>query len=195
MPSKAETGTTGVPPPSSSSTSSSTQPIGSSTEFIPNIFYTLYQIQKDPNKSNNQLEMKTGFIRHRLRTCKSLIKDNEKTFELLSKSTEEWDQFICNRENELQIKKNVLLDLRAKISKTLTDSDYKPEHKKEESIEEETANHSPIENSTNDVVPEAQEKQTTADVDETRNENAEDVAKDTVEDAVEDDADDVIMEL
>lgn len=155
IPQDSENDTFTIPPSSSSSKSSSITNTTSSTEFIPHIFYTLYQIQKDPNNSNNQLENKTGLIRHRLRNCKNLIKENDNSIELLSKSTEEWEQFITNRENELQIKKNVLLNLRGKISDILTRSNYVPkkeesklEEKQYESNTENEENHVKIENST-----------------------------------------------
>lgn len=147
IPQDSENDTFTIPPSSSSSKSSSIANTTSSTEFIPHIFYTLYQIQKDPNNSNNQLENKTGLIRHRLRNCKNLIKENDDSIELLSKSTEEWDQFINNRENELQIKKNVLLNIRSKISEILTKNDYV---RKEETEDGNGENHVKIEDSTQD---------------------------------------------
>ena len=147
IPQDSENDTFTIPPSSSSSKSSSIANTKSSTEFIPHIFYTLYQIQKDPNNSNNQLENKPGLIRHRLRNCKNLIKENDDSIELLSKSTEEWEQFISNRENELQIKKNVLLNVRSKISEILTKNDYV---RKEETNDENSENHVKIEDSTQD---------------------------------------------
>ncbi|CAB4255399.1 Cse2p [Maudiozyma barnettii] len=127
IPQKSEKETFTIPPGSSSSKSSSTQSTVATTEFIPHIFYTLYQIQKDPNRSNNQLETKTGLIRHRLRNCKTLIRESDSSLELLSKTTDEWEQFIMNRENELQIKKKVLVDLRGRISEILTNCNYEPD--------------------------------------------------------------------
>ncbi|SMN21570.1 similar to Saccharomyces cerevisiae YNR010W CSE2 Subunit of the RNA polymerase II mediator complex [Maudiozyma saulgeensis] len=136
IPPKSENETFTIPPGSSSSKSSSTQSTVATTEFIPHIFYTLYQIQKDPNRSNNQLETKTGLIRHRLRNCKTLIRESDSSLELLSKSTNEWEQFITNRENELQIKKNVLLDLRSKISEILTNCNYEPDSEETDPVTE-----------------------------------------------------------
>lgn len=101
--------------------SSSNRPVSSSisttnaAEFIPRLFYSLHQIRKDPNNSANQLETATGFIKHRLKSCKSLIVNNEDCKRLLGKTTEEWHEYIKNREKELQVKRKVLNDLSAKI--------------------------------------------------------------------------------
>ncbi|CAR26957.1 hypothetical protein ZYGR_0I02270 [Zygosaccharomyces rouxii] len=84
----------------------STQP----SEFVPHLFYSLYQIRKDPSNSN-QLETSTGFIKHRLKNCKSLIATNEDCRNLLSKSVEEWQQDIRNKEKELEVKRKMLDDL------------------------------------------------------------------------------------
>ncbi|QHS75910.1 Cse2p [Saccharomyces paradoxus] len=89
----------------------------SNGEFIPHIFYSLHQIRKDPNNLSNQLETSTGSIRHRLKLCKSLISENEDTKELLSKSPSEWQDIIHQREQELQIKRDVLDDLYRKLQR------------------------------------------------------------------------------
>ncbi|CAI1693520.1 hypothetical protein SEUBUCD646_0N03240 [Saccharomyces eubayanus] len=89
----------------------------SNGEFIPHIFYSLHQIRKDPNNLSNQLETSTGSIRHRLKLCKSLISEHEDTKNLLSKSPSEWEDFIQQREQELQIKRNVLDDLYRKLQR------------------------------------------------------------------------------
>lgn len=81
-----------------------------SSEFIPHLFYSLYQIRKDPSNSN-QLETSTGFIKHRLKNCKNLIATNEECRKLLSKSVEEWQQEIHNKEKELEVKHKMLDDL------------------------------------------------------------------------------------
>ncbi|SJM85493.1 related to Mediator of RNA polymerase II transcription subunit 9 [Zygosaccharomyces bailii] len=81
-----------------------------SSEFIPHLFYSLYQIRKDPSNAN-QLENSTGFIRHRLKNCKSLIANNEECRNLLSKSAEEWQEHIRSREKELMVKRKMLDDL------------------------------------------------------------------------------------
>lgn len=80
------------------------------TEFIPHLFYALYQVRKDPSNSN-QLETSTGFIKHRLKNCKNLIATNEDCRSLLSKSVEEWQQDIRNKEKELEVKRKMLDDL------------------------------------------------------------------------------------
>ncbi|CAI4036108.1 hypothetical protein SMKI_14G3270 [Saccharomyces mikatae IFO 1815] len=89
----------------------------SNGEFIPHIFYSLHQIRKDPNNLSNQLETSTGSIRHRLKLCKSLISDNEDTKNLLSKTPSEWRDIIHQREQELQIKRDVLDDLYHKLQR------------------------------------------------------------------------------
>lgn len=90
-------------------------------EFIPHLFYSLHQIRKDPNSSANQLETSTAFIKHRLKNCKSLIANNDDCKRLLSKTTEEWHEYIQNREKELEVKRKVLKDLKNKIA-TLQDT-------------------------------------------------------------------------
>lgn len=87
----------------------------SSNEFIPHVFYSLYNITKDPNNSSNNLESATGFIRHRLRSSKQLIKDDTKLIELLSKSTEDWEKFLESRRVELNVKNDILQKLKLKI--------------------------------------------------------------------------------
>ncbi|CAI4050379.1 hypothetical protein SKDZ_14G3290 [Saccharomyces kudriavzevii ZP591] len=89
----------------------------SNGEFIPHIFYSLHQIRKDPNNLSNQLETSTGSIRHRLKLCKSLISENEDAKKLLSKSPSEWQDIIHQREQELQIKRDVLDDLHRKLQR------------------------------------------------------------------------------
>lgn len=95
----------------------STPSTSSNGEFIPHIFYSLHQIRKDPNNLSNQLETLTGSIRHRLKLCKSLISENEDTKDLLSKSPSEWQDIIHQREQELQIKRDVLDDLYRKLQR------------------------------------------------------------------------------
>lgn len=101
--------------------SASDRPVSSSisttnaAEFIPHLFYSLHQIRKDPNNSANQLETATSFIKHRLKSCRSLIANNEDCKRLLSKTTKEWHEHIKNRQKELQVKRKVLNDLSAKI--------------------------------------------------------------------------------
>ena len=136
VPTKAGTEALLVPPASDSSKSSVGLSTNANTEFIPHIFYTLYQIQKDPNNSNNQLENKTGVIKHRLRSCKSLIRESNSVVELLGKTPEEWEQFIANRDRELQLKKNVLLNLQSKIADVLANSNYTPVEEPEVKDEE-----------------------------------------------------------
>ncbi|CAL9734227.1 mediator of RNA polymerase II transcription subunit 9 [Monosporozyma servazzii] len=83
----------------------------SSTEFIPHIFYSINNIMKDPNNSSNQLETATGVIRHKLRSSKQVLMENDDTKILLNKSVPNWKQFIQLRENELNMKRNVLQKL------------------------------------------------------------------------------------
>ncbi|CCD27364.1 Cse2p NDAI_0K01730 [Naumovozyma dairenensis CBS 421] len=92
-----------------------------SSEFVPHIFYSLYQIKKDPSSSTNQLETATGFIRHRLKNCKSLIENNNDCKKLLSKSAEDWESYLQNAELEIQGKRNVLDELKAKINSLSND--------------------------------------------------------------------------
>lgn len=136
VPSKPGTEPLLVPPGSESSRSSGGISTNANTEFIPHIFYTLYKIQKDPNNSSNQLENKTGVIKHRLRSCKTLIKDSNSVVELLGKSPEEWEQFIASRDRELQLKKNVLLDLQRKIADVLESSGYTPTEDVESNVKD-----------------------------------------------------------
>lgn len=96
--------------PSNSSVSTT-----SNAEFIPHLFYALHQIRKDPNNSANHLDTATGFIRHRLKVCKSLIEKSEDCKRLLSNSTEEWHGYLRNREKELQVKRDVLRALAGKL--------------------------------------------------------------------------------
>ncbi|CCC67025.1 hypothetical protein NCAS_0A04670 [Naumovozyma castellii] len=99
--------------PASNTVLSSTS--SSSPEFIPHLYYSLYQIRKDPNNATNQLETSTGFIRHRLKTCKSLIEDNADCKKLLAKSTDDWNVYLKQQEAELEVKKKVLHDLSERI--------------------------------------------------------------------------------
>ncbi|QLQ81341.1 hypothetical protein HG537_0F01020 [Torulaspora globosa] len=89
-------------------------------EFIPQIFYSLHQIRKEPNNFGNQLETSTAFIKHRLKSCKALIANDENCRNLLSKTPQEWHEYMQNREKELQMKRKILEDLKSKIS-TLQD--------------------------------------------------------------------------
>lgn len=84
------------------------------SEFIPHLFYSLYQIRKDPSNSN-QLETSTGFIRHRLKNCKNILATDENCRHLLSKSVEEWHHDIRNREKELEVKRKMLDDLSKRL--------------------------------------------------------------------------------
>ncbi|EDO19486.1 hypothetical protein Kpol_1018p14 [Vanderwaltozyma polyspora DSM 70294] len=116
----------GLSPPQSITRSSSmattnTAITTNSSEFIPHIFYSMYQIKKDPNNSSNQLETSTGFIKHRLKSCKTLIESDEDCRKLLSKSTDEWDDYIKQRELEIEGKRNVLKSLNNKIGELLTE--------------------------------------------------------------------------
>lgn len=88
----------------------------STAEFIPQIFYSLHQIRKEPNNFGNQLETSTAFIKHRLKSCKALIANDENCKNLLSKTPQEWHEHMQNREKELQVKRKVLEDLKNKIS-------------------------------------------------------------------------------
>ncbi|KAL3230566.1 Mediator of RNA polymerase II transcription subunit 9 [Nakaseomyces bracarensis] len=88
-------------------------------EFIPSIFFSLHKIRKDPNNVSNQLETSTGFIRHRIKRCKTLISENEEVRSLLSHSTESWNTIIADREQELRVKGKVLQDLDSRISNIL----------------------------------------------------------------------------
>ena len=122
FPPKSEGNVTALIPPSSSSSTGSASALNSdppSSEFIPYIYYALFQILKGQNTSTNQLETKTGFIRHRLRSCKDLIKGNEAIISLLCRSTDEWKTIIRNRENELQVKRNVLQHLGERIDEII----------------------------------------------------------------------------
>ena len=84
------------------------------TEFIPQIFYSLYNIMKDPNISN-QLETSTGVIRHKLRSSKQILLEHNDTRILLNKSIPNWEEFIQLKEHELATKRNVLRQLSEKI--------------------------------------------------------------------------------
>lgn len=95
--------------------SSNTTVSTSNTEFIPHIFYSINNIMKDPNNSSNQLETATGVIRHKLRSSKQVLMENDDTKILLNKSIPNWNQFIQLRENELNMKRSVLQKLSEKI--------------------------------------------------------------------------------
>lgn len=99
----------------------STSTLTNTAEFIPQLFYSLHQIRKDPNNSAKQLETSTAFIKHRLKSCKALIANNEDCKRLLSKTPEEWHQYIQNCEEELQLKRQLLKDFKDKV-KTLQES-------------------------------------------------------------------------
>ncbi|QLL31055.1 hypothetical protein HG536_0A08720 [Torulaspora globosa] len=90
-------------------------------EFIPQIFYSLHQIRKEPNNFGNQLETSTAFIKHRLKSCKALIANDENCKNLLSKTPKEWHEYMQNREKELQMKRKMLEDLKNKIAALQTD--------------------------------------------------------------------------
>lgn len=85
------------------------------SEFIPHLYYSLHQLRKGSSNSVTKLEASTGFIRHRLKTCKNLVSRNEDTIKLLSHSPEEWERHLEFREQELQVKTNLLRDLRKRI--------------------------------------------------------------------------------
>lgn len=93
-------------------------PLGTTAtaEFIPQIFYSLHQIRKEPNNFGNQLETSTAFIKHRLKRCKALIANDENCRKLLSKTPQEWHEYMQNREKELQLQRKMLEDLKNKIS-------------------------------------------------------------------------------
>lgn len=93
----------------------STSTLTNTAEFIPQLFYSLHQIRKDPNNSAKQLETSTAFIKHRIKSCKALIANNEDCKRLLSKTPEEWHQYIQNREEELQLKRQLLKDFKDKV--------------------------------------------------------------------------------
>lgn len=101
--------------------SNTSVPTTASAEFIPHLFYSLHQIRKHPNNSANHLETSTGFIRHRLKSCKSLVESSEDCKKLLCRTTEEWKEYLVNREKELEVKRKVLLDLGQRIS-TITEN-------------------------------------------------------------------------
>ncbi|KAK5778260.1 Cse2p PWA37_000496 [Arxiozyma heterogenica] len=84
------------------------------TEFIPQIFYGLHNIMKNPNISN-QLETSTGVIRHKLRSSKQILMEHDDTRILLNKSIPTWENFIQLKERELAMKRNVLKNLSQKI--------------------------------------------------------------------------------
>lgn len=94
----------------------------SPAEFIPSIFFSLHKIRKDPNNVTNQLETSTGFIRHRIKRCKTLISENEEVRSLLSHSTDTWNTIIADREQELRVKDKVLQDLDSQIENILKQS-------------------------------------------------------------------------
>ncbi|CAL9728588.1 mediator of RNA polymerase II transcription subunit 9 [Monosporozyma unispora] len=96
--------------------SSNTASSASNTEFIPHIFYSINNIMKDPNNSSNQLETATGVIRHKLRSSKQILMENDDTKILLNKSISNWEKFIQLRENELKMKRSVLQRLSVRIS-------------------------------------------------------------------------------
>ncbi|CCE64418.1 hypothetical protein TPHA_0H02140 [Tetrapisispora phaffii CBS 4417] len=89
------------------------------TEFIPYLFYCLHQIRKDQSNSANKFELQVGFIKHRLRSCKTFIETDQVFKDLMSKSIEDWNEEIQNRECELQRKKEVINNLRSTIDSIL----------------------------------------------------------------------------
>lgn len=84
-------------------------------EFIPQLYYSLYQLKKEPNNSSISLENTTSSIRHRLKQCKSYIEESEECRTLLGQTCTEWEHAIEQRERELEVKKQVLTTLSEQI--------------------------------------------------------------------------------
>lgn len=82
-----------------------------SSEFIPHLFYSLHQLKKEPNNSSNSFETATSSIRHRLKLCKSHISESGECKALLSKSCDEWEQVIQQKQKEIEVKRQVLESL------------------------------------------------------------------------------------
>ncbi|SCU83061.1 LAMI_0C01860g1_1 [Lachancea mirantina] len=87
------------------------------SEFIPQLYYSLYQLKKDPNSTSNSLKTATSSIRHRLKQCKAYIEQNGECQELLGRSCSEWEKTLAQRERELEVKRQLLKDLQERVSK------------------------------------------------------------------------------
>ncbi|CUS23334.1 LAQU0S09e02432g1_1 [Lachancea quebecensis] len=86
-----------------------------SSEFIPQLYYALHQVKKDPNSSANSLETATSSIRHRLKQCKSHIAESEECRALLSKTPEEWESALQQRQKDLALKQQVFARLEQQV--------------------------------------------------------------------------------
>ncbi|SCU78217.1 LANO_0A02432g1_1 [Lachancea nothofagi CBS 11611] len=86
-----------------------------SIEFIPQLYYALHQLKKDPNSSTNSLDAATLSIRHRLKQCKAHLAENDECRELLSQTPAEWDKTLTQRQNHLDSKREVFRALEQQV--------------------------------------------------------------------------------
>ncbi|CCH62112.1 hypothetical protein TBLA_0G01680 [Henningerozyma blattae CBS 6284] len=92
------------------------------SEFIPHIFYSLYQITKDPNNSANQLETTTSSIKNKLKNCKKFIENDVNSINLLSKSIDEWEIYLKQRDQEIAVRQKLLSNLNLQITDILDEN-------------------------------------------------------------------------
>ncbi|SCV03927.1 LAME_0H14356g1_1 [Lachancea meyersii CBS 8951] len=78
-----------------------------SVEFIPQLYYALHLVKKDPNSSTNSLGSATSSIRHRLKQCKAHLAQNDECRELLSKTPAEWEATLEQRQKDLDAKREL----------------------------------------------------------------------------------------
>lgn len=93
-----------------------TQQSHSQQEFIPQLFYALYQLKKEPNNGSNSLEMYTSSIRHRLKSCKAILENNPECINLLRISCDDWPNLLQKRQKELEMRESVLNRLNDRVN-------------------------------------------------------------------------------
>ncbi|AET37870.1 Cse2p Ecym_2117 [Eremothecium cymbalariae DBVPG len=84
-------------------------------EFIPQIFYALHQFKEDSKSGGNSLETATSSIRHRIKLCKSYLREDPHCIELLSRPYEDWPQVVEQKQQEIETKKLVHKQLGERI--------------------------------------------------------------------------------
>lgn len=110
---------------SNGTTSTTTQQ--QQSEFIPHLFYSIYQITKDPNNSENQLETNTTVIKNKIKLCKKYIENDNNAKSLLSKTIEDWEYEIFQKNKQINKMDNLISDLNNQIDKIFDDDDIQME--------------------------------------------------------------------
>ncbi|CEP61155.1 Cse2p LALA0_S02e07954g [Lachancea lanzarotensis] len=88
-----------------------------SVEFIPQLYYAIHQLKKDPNSSTASLETATSSIRHRLKQCKAHLAQNNECRELLSSTPAEWDVKLAQRQKDLDAKRELCRQLALQVER------------------------------------------------------------------------------